>query len=342
MSSYLFLGPEAGAKADEVKRIRSELTAAYGDSLEFERFYPFEGEQGELFASLSNDSLFSDHRLILVSQLESANATFLNDLAGYLESPSPSATLILASSETSITKKIMDLIPKERIRTFYDLLEGEKSTWIRTHFRRLGLTITSDGVELLIAMTEDNTQELRTVCNQLALFWQNDSPTKPIDEEVVQTYLHHSRVEDAFTLFPHLTGGDLRKALASLHALLGSGDYQTPILLISGLLWQFRRLLSVSEGFEEGKEEYEVFSNAHVLLKPSAIRRPKDKTTYREGAKRYTSKDIRSIIIALAQADIEVKQSRSEEVPLILERLIYRIINKKGKELATASFATLL
>ncbi|HOE88454.1 MAG: DNA polymerase III subunit delta [Spirochaetes bacterium ADurb.Bin315] len=342
MSSYLLLGPEAGAKADEVKRIRSELAAKYGDGLEFERFYPFDGEQGELFASLANDSLFSDHRLILISQLESAGAAFLNELAGYLANPSPSATVVLASSETSITKKIMDAIPKERTRIFYDLLEGEKSAWIRTHFRRLGLTITSEAVELLIAMTEDNTQELRTVCNQLALFWQHDSPTKPIDEEAVQTYLHHSRVEDAFTLFPHLAAGDLKKALAGLHALLGSGDYQTPILLVSGLLWQFRRLLSVAEGFEEGKDEPEVFSNAHVLLKNSAIRRPKDKTTYREGAKRYSSKDIRSIIIALAQADIEVKQSRSEEIPLILERLIYRIINKKGKELTTASFATLL
>lgn len=204
MSSYLLLGPEAGAKADEVKRIRSELAAKYGDGLEFERFYPFDGEQGELFASLANDSLFSDHRLILISQLESAGAAFLNELAGYLANPSPSATVVLASSETSITKKIMDAIPKERTRIFYDLLEGEKSAWIRTHFRRLGLTITSEAVELLIAMTEDNTQELRTVCNQLALFWQHDSPTKPIDEEAVQTYLHHSRVEDAFTLFPTL------------------------------------------------------------------------------------------------------------------------------------------
>ena len=56
-----------------------------------------------------------------------------------------------------------------------------------------------------------------------------------------------------------------------------------------------------------------MFSNAHVLLKPSAIRRPKDKATYR-GSEAHL-KDIRSIIIALAQADIEVKQSRTEEVP---------------------------
>ncbi len=228
MSSYLFLGPEAGAKADEVKRIRSELTAAYGDSLEFERFYPFEGEQGELFASLSNDSLFSDHRLILVSQLESANATFLNDLAGYLESPSPSATLILASSETSITKKIMDLIPKERIRTFYDLLEGEKSTWIRTHFRRLGLTITPDGVELLIAMTEDNTRNSgRYAASSLfcAERLADEADRRRGGANVPSTTAESKMRSPSFLISP---AADLRKALASLHALLGSGDYQTP------------------------------------------------------------------------------------------------------------------
>lgn len=342
MSSYLFLGPEAGAKQEEVKRIRSELVATYGEGLEFERFYPFEGEQSELFASLSNDSLFSDHRLVLISQLENANAAFFNDLANYLQNPSPSATVILVSSELSINRKVMNLIPKERTKTFYDLLEGEKSAWIRTHFRRLGLTITSEAVELLIAMTEDNTQELRTVSNQLGFFWQTTSPSDPIDEEAVQTYLQHSRVEDAFTLFPHLTSGDLKKALASLHALLGSGDYQTPILLVSGLLWQFRRLLSVAEAFETNTNEYEVFNNAHVQLKNSAIRRPKDKTTYRDGIKRYSSADIRRIIAALAEADLDVKQSRSEELTLTLERLIYQIIVKKGSALTQAEFATLL
>lgn len=342
MSSYLFLGPEAGAKEDEFKRIKNELTTTYGEGLDFKRFYPFEEDQVELFASLNNDSLFSDHRLVLVSQLEGANAAFFNELASYLQHPSPSATLILVSNEFSVPKKVMDLIPNTHVKKFYDLMEREKSTWIRTYFRRLGLTITTEAVELLIAMTEDNTQELRTVCNQLALFWQSNSPTQPIDDEAAQTYLHHSRVEDAFTLFPHLVNGDLRKALASLHALLGSGDYQTPILLISGLLWQFRRLLSVGEGFEEHRGEYEAFTNAHVQNKPSAIRSPRDKSTYKTGVQRYTPRDIRRIIALLADVDIAVKEARTEEVELVLERLIYQIIMKKGEPLSKAGFASLL
>ncbi|MDD3457303.1 DNA polymerase III subunit delta, partial [Sphaerochaeta sp.] len=200
--------------------------------------------------------------------------------------------------------------------------------------------ITSDAVDLLMDLTEDNTQELRTICNQLGLFWQIGAKGRPIGEEDVQTYIHHSRQEDAFTLFPLIARCDLKQSLKSLSAMLGSGDSQTPILLVSGLLWQFRRLLSIAEEMNLGSSESEAFAKATVQGKPSAIRKPKDKSTYHDAVQAYDIASVRRIITALAEADIQVKEASTELTPLILERLLYRIIKGKGQALHQASFAS--
>ena len=338
--AYLLLGPEAGAKEQELKDIRNRLKIEYGNEIELSRFYPFETENGEIFTALNNNSLFSDYRLVMLSQADSMSSSLVQALADYLAHPVDTATLVILSSELSVSQKIMKLVPKQNTKLFYDLLETQKADWIRNHFRRMGLSITGDAVDLLMDMTEDNTQELRTICNQLGLFWQIGEKGRPISDEDVQMYIHHSRQEDAFTLFPLIARCDLKQSLKSLSAMLGSGDSQTPILLVSGLLWQFRRLLSIAEEISLGGSESEAFTKANVQGKVSAIRKPKDRTTYHDAVHAYDLAAVRLIITALAEADIQVKEASSELTPLILERLLYRIIKGKGKALSQASFAS--
>ncbi len=338
--AYLLLGPEAGAKEQELKDIRSRLRSEYGNEIELARFYPFETENGEMFTLLNNNSLFSDYRLVILGQAESASASLAQAIADYLAHPVDTATLVIVSSELSVSQKIMKLVPKQNTKIFYDLLESQKAEWIRNHFRRMGLSITSDAVDLLMDLTEDNTQELRTICNQLGLFWQIGQKGRPIGEEDVQTYIHHSRQEDAFTLFPLIARADLKQSLKSLSAMLGSGDSQTPILLVNGLLWQFRRLLSIAEELSAGGSESEAFSKANVQGKPSPIRKPKDRTTYHDAVRLFDLASVRLIITALSEADIQVKEASNELTPLLLERLLYRIIKGKGKALHQASFAS--
>lgn len=338
--TYLLLGPETGAKEQELKDIRAQLRTEFGPEIELSRFYPFETENGEIFTVLNNNSLFSDHRLVILSQAEAVSASLATSLAEYLAHPVDTATLVIISSELFISTKIMKGVSKQNTKTFYDLLENQKADWIRNHFRKMGLSIKADAVELLIELTEDNTQELRTICNQLGLFWQISDKGRPIDEDDVETYVFHSRQEDAFTLFPSIARGDLKKSLSSLHVILGSGDSQTAILLVSGLLWQFRRLLSIQEERETGASESEAFAKAQVQLKSCPIRKPKDKGTYHAALMQYESADLRRIIALLAEADIQVKESGSELATLMLERLLYRIIKGKGKAMHEASFAT--
>ncbi len=340
-AAYLLLGPETGAKEQELKEIRNRLKKLYGSEIELCRFYPFETENGEIFTALHNNSLFSDYRLVILSQAENASVALCKSLAEYLAHPVNTATLVIISSELSISQKIMKAVDKQHTKVFYDLLENQKTEWIRTHFRRMGISITADAVDLLLDKTEDNTQELRTICNQIGLFWQLGQKTRPIEEDDVQTYIFHSRQEDAFSLFPLIARGDLKQSLQSLYSMLGSGDSQTPVLLVSGLLWQFRRLSSIAEACSKGFSEGEAFAQANVLGKASALRKPKDKSTYHSALALFDLHSLHLIISSLAEADIAVKEASDGQAVLMLERLLYRIIVKKGKPLFEASFATL-
>ncbi len=341
MSVHLLLGPEAGAKEGALRQIRDALRKEHGGGLEIIRFYPFECEGGELTAALINTSLFSEHRLVILSQAESASAALVDEVAAYLQRPMEGATLVIISSELYVSTKISKLVPKANTQTFYDLLEREKGEWIRTFFRRMGIMISGDAVDSLIDISEDNTQELRTICNQLGLFWQIADKGRPIEEEDVDLYVFHSRQEDAFTLFPLIARGELRPSLKSVSVILGSGESQTPILLLRGLLWQFRRLLSVQELLARGLSEADAFAQATVMEKGSAIKKPKDKTSYHSAAARYTLEQTQAIITALIRADLAVKEAGADLMKTIFERLLYQIIVKKGAPLNEAQFAAI-
>lgn len=305
------------------------------------RFYPFETEKGEIFVALNNNSLFSEHRLVILSQAENLNASMVDALVEYVAHPSDTATLAIISSELYISSKLMKAVPKDNTKVFYELFDNQKFGWVRDFFQKYDLTITADAIDLLLSMVENNTQELRTISSQLTLFWKAGEQQGPITETDIQTYIHHSRQEDAFTLFPYIARGELKQSIASLHAILGSGDSSSGILLVSGLLWQFRRLLSIQEQIQDGSSEYEAFSGAKVMGKSTAIRSPRDKSVYHQGRGTYSREECRAIITVLAETDIATKEAGSDMLPIVLEKMLYRIVSRKGRELSSVGFATL-
>lgn len=136
--AYLLLGPPetGGAKEQELKVIRDLLRKTYGGGeIELSRFYPFETENGgEILTVLNNNSLFSDHRMVILSQADQLGASMVEAIANYLAHPVETATLIIISSELYLSQKIMKAIPKKNIHTFYDLLDHQKTEWIRNFF----------------------------------------------------------------------------------------------------------------------------------------------------------------------------------------------------------------
>jgi DNA polymerase III delta subunit len=143
-------------------------------------------------------------------------------------------------------------------------------------------------------------------------------------------------------LFEDIVTKPLDKALATLQALIRSGDGDS-VPLLAGLLWQFRRLVSYLELVEQGASSDEACKQVKVAGKSAAIRRKKDQTNYNLAAQRYTLADSRRIIARLGEYDVRTREMGMDFQPMLLEQFVYVCMEKKGvapSRFNPVSFAT--
>ncbi len=339
--AYLLLGPELGDKSQRIKDIRAALREEFGADPEIHRFYPFETESGEIFTALSNNSLFSDHRLIILSQAENLNASQVTQIADYLANPSDTATLLIVSNETTLSAKLSAKMDKDQIQVFWEMFDNRKSDWVRTFFSRANVSIDYDAVELLLELVENNTQELRNTCSQLIQFIVSDTSraSNTVTEDDIENYIFHARQESVFSLFENIVTKSLEKTLSTLHALIRSGDGDS-VPLLAGLLWQFRRLASYLELIEQGYSNDEASKNVKVMGKNAAIRRKKDQINYSSAAQRFTLTQVQKIIARLGEYDIRTREMGTDLQPLLLEEFLYICMEKKGEPPEQVDFAS--
>ncbi len=333
---YLLLGPEAGEKGARLKEIRSSLEKEFDSAVEMHRFYPFETLEGKLIGALQNNSLFADHRFVILSQAESLQKGQVDELVAYLENPSESATLVIISEEISITPKIASLVPKKQTTIFWEMFENRKAEWLRARFNRGGAAIQGDAVDLLLELVENNTQELNTVAEQLITYARSEE-IEVIGSQTVEQFIQHTRQISVFTLFDPIAQGNYPKAVETLHYLFNDTQNH-PISLLATLTWQFRRLLSFKELLEEGSLFDDALGEVTVMGRKVAIRRKRDITLYGEAVKRYTLEQLHSIIARIGEYDLLLREMPNDYHHLLFERLLATIILKKGAKPATFPF----
>ena len=337
--AYLLLGPETGQKSQFIKTLRDQITAANGEAPEIHRYYPFETEQDEILVALQNSSLFANHRLVLLSQADTLSASQVTTIAEYLKRPSATATLIIVSNETSISKKIDGLISKEARQVFWEMFEDKKRDWIESYIRKANLDISDDAIEMLLELVENNTNDLKIVCDQLIRYFlemiQQDigdqfsnRPTE-ISPQDIDRFIYHSRREHVLTLFEKIAYRDLPGALEILSALRLAGEAE-PAALYAGLLWQFRRLYSFIANRREGLSDDEAYMKARVLERPAAINGKRNRQIYREAAKNYLLSDIEQIIMRICDFEGSSRSDAGRLQDILVELFLYTTIGRKG------------
>ena len=314
---WLLLGPERGEKDAFVDNVLAGARKASGSEPEVHRLYPFDTRMVDLVALLRNGSLFAAHRVVILSNLESVKGQGEAALlADYCAAPAPDATLLLLSESTSdrdLPTRIVKAIPKDRKKIFWEMFEGRKTEWVRVFFRKRRLEIEQEAVDLILEMVENNTQALEVECGRLADYFASEGR---LGVEQVQTYLYHSREENVFTLFDRLAERDFEGCQEVLDKILLARESE-PIALLSGLLWQVRRLHALHLLLEDN------YSPEEALAKLS-IRNKKSQRAYLEARRLYSRADVERMIVLIADADRRIRTGRSETHRLALEMLLYR------------------
>ena len=319
----LLLGPEEGEKNALVTTIRNGLAARLGAEPETSRVYAGETPVSEILLRLRNQSLFSRYRLVIVGDVDAVKRPDdVAQLVEYIGSPAADATLLLLSAgfASEVDKRIVAAVPKDAQKVFWEMFDNQKPGWITGFFRQRKITIAPDAVEYILDMVENNTRDMRTECDRLALFF---GPGATIDLASVEQYIYHSKEENVFTLFDRVCQRQLLESEEVLDKILLSKEADAT-QLATGLLLQFRKLAQLKRMQGENYESSEAFTRLRIFSK-------RNQKTYVEGARRYTGGDLETVVQLLAAFDERFRSVKTDLHPLLLHLMVYYIVQKAGQ-----------
>ena len=319
---YLLLGPENGEKDEFIRQLRLTIAKQSGEPPEEHRYYPFDADYTEIVAILRNNALFSNHRFVLLNQAdEIKKKADIDALISYCSAPVEDATLVLVSDEftSRINKRLRDAVSSKNTKIFYELFENKKRSLIIDYFSKAGVKIEIEAVNLLLELVENDTRDLKRECERLLLL---TSESQTITADHVDELVYHSKEENVFTLFDHMAGGDFPGSLDALQNLRLSGKAE-PSQILGGLVYQFRRLLSV-KGYVSRRLSYE------EALKKANIRGKKNGRTYTDACRRYSTEDIENILALISDYEEEFRSGLTDLQDIGLQLFLYDTVVKKG------------
>ncbi|MBK5201229.1 MAG: DNA polymerase III subunit delta [Spirochaetaceae bacterium] len=339
---YLLLGPEKGQKQDRINQIRSQLNKQFREEIEYSKYYAFDDNIDQMYIELNNSSLFSAHSLIVLHNIDSLKSPEAKNIIRYIENPSDSSTLILDSDEFSLKSPLTQVatLLKPQTTIFWGLQENQLFSWVKSFFIQKNLQIDNDAIQYILDQVDNDTFELKIICNQLAFYFEVNNKRTSISENEIESFVHHSKNETAFSLFTTIAQGDLRKSLEIANVIL-ERDNTASFTLIPGLLWSFRRLTSVAYQMNLGISQRDAFAKAAIFTRVNAIRNRKDQATYSTALKLYNYTDCQRIVEQLLEHDMIIRTAGSDLMKIYIEKMIYTIIVNKGKSPIKLQSATL-
>ena len=245
---YLFLGPEFGLRNEAIEKQKIEAEKKFG-TLDYHLLYAQDVSLGEVLSILQGGSLFANARFVVLRNAELIKnkddiELLRNWIEGLKSQKYDDVFLFLVSDETSVDKKLENLIPKDNKQVFWEMFENRKEEWLTNFFAKNGFKIQEDAVAAILEMIENNTEALRNECSRFFLCFEKNHL---ITEEDVEQILAHTREESPFTLFNAISdyvkpaSARFESALSILRKIRNSKE-SNAVQFIAGLTWCFRKL----------------------------------------------------------------------------------------------------
>lgn len=337
---YLYVGPEFGLRNEAIEKHKVAAEKKFG-TLDYHLLYAHEVSLGEVLSILQGGNLFADARFVVLRNAELIKSKddielLRNWIAGIKSQNYDDVFLFLVSDETSVDKKLENLIPKENKQVFWEMFENKKEEWLRNFFKQNGFKIQEDAITVILEMVENNTEALKNECSRFFVcFDQNHT----ITEEDVEQILAHNREESPFTLFNSVcdytkpSSVRLDNALSILQKIRNSKE-SNGIQFIAGLTWCFRKLKLWHELNSKGML-------GDLDLKKNGFAANKVQNQYKNAARIWNYRETNKVISILADTDIQLRQLGSNCEDNLLELMIYSIIIKKGEKIENYSMEAL-
>ena len=261
-------------------------------------------------------SLFGDSRVVVIKEIQDLPTELGEEITSYLEAQDESVELVLLHKGGVKGKALLEKIKKLKPTIIpCDVIkkDGEKSDFIRSEFKRLGRTISTEAVQALIDALGSDLRELGGACSQLAA---DVTAGKMIDETDVMKF-QNGRIETTgFDVADAALDGRRDVALIALRNALATGT--DPVLITSALAGSLRTLAKVS-GASRGVKSFDLAGP--LGLAPWQI----DKA--RRQLSKWTPSTLAGAVVAVAQADADIKGAAVDPIHS-LERAIIAITSR--------------
>lgn len=316
---YLYTGPEFGEREEAINTIKNTQKKQFG-TIDEHLFYLLETPFTEVMTILQSGTLFSDGVCIVCKNAELIKTKDdIQMISDWLENAEESSILILVSDEVTADAKLEKLIPPSNRKKFWEMFDDKKLPWVMSFFSKNGYRIESDAAQLILDMVENNTQALKNECSRFFVCFPKDHE---ITEDDVESILTHNREENAFTLFNEIADSSenanvrFEKGLFILQKIRLSKD-SSSVMIIAGLTSCFRKLILWHKQGE------------------SAINGKLMQKQYRSAAKVWTIGQATAILADLASTDMEIRSGGTQMEDVLLQKLLYEIVIKKGAQISS-------
>jgi len=310
---YLFFGDEEFLLQEAVDLIISAVVDPGSRDFNFNTVY-CKGTSGNEIVNLCQALPFmAERRLVIAREIEALKATDLEELAAYLQSPSPSTCLVLISNQPRFEKKAI-IAPVEAngaVVRFFALLDRDMPGWIESWVRRQGLSIQRDAVQYVWQTLGNDLQAINNELEKAVIFVKE---RKTITYDDVKQVVGNFRDYTPFDLADALGKKDREAAFLILSRLIQEGE--SPVGLLGSIAWNFRRLMnakameSIGIGIEEIKKKHRIIFH--------------QASSFQAQLRSYTLGELETAIEVLLNADQALKSSGLNG-RLVLERMILRL-----------------
>ena len=312
---YLFYGQEEFLIQEAVDMIIGAAVDPASRDFNFNTVY-CKGAAGNEIVNLCQTMPFlSVRRLVIAKEIEALKAADLDDLLAYLQSPSPTTTLVMIANQSRYEKKavVAAVEAAGAVVRFFALLDRDMPGWIENWCRQRGIAIQRDAA-VYVWQTLGN--DLQAINNELEKTVISVKERKNITYDDVKAVVGNFREYTSFDLADAVGKKNREEAFLVLSHLIQEGE--APVGLLGSIAWNFRRLLQVRTMVDEGMGADEAMKK----LRPPVIFH--QASSFKEQLRSYSLAELEKAFDVLLNADRTLKSSGMSG-RLVLERMVLRL-----------------
>ena len=326
---------------EAAEAIVKSLKKKFGE-VEEHVYYLSETSIGQMLSVLDNGNLFASATCVICKNAEllkkKEDVQLVEEWCKSAdESGEASSALIFISDEISVDSKLDKLVPAANKKKFWEMFDNQKIPWLTDYFRKNGYTLTADAAQMILDMVDNNTLALKNECSRFFVCLEKGKTVTPED---IDSFLTHNREENAFTLFKQMIASydsenkRLQESLDVLQGIRLSKD-NSSVMIIAGLSSCFRKLVLWHHLQEESNGGY---GPSEATLKSNGFASSLIQGQYRKAAKVWTKGQATAILAQLSSTDMEIRSGGTAMEDILLQKLIFEIVTKKGASIAAAEY----